>query len=186
MFCVFPFELLIHYRSACLTVLEIYMPRSASLCDLFPSSHCFRSKYYVFCFQALESNPLYQGEKPRFIVEISNGEIPCILNPACDACGWLSSYSGWLYPRTKTLVLGVWGSGWAQALFWTKWWIKKSHCLIRNYSRLLVWINLFTSRFKWLQSTFAYDILFAWNLNFSTWFTKIINISGTKKDWMID
>jgi hypothetical protein len=93
MFFVFPFELLIHYTSACLTVLEIYMPGSAS-CDLGPSSHCFRSIYYVFCFQALVSNPLYQGEKPRFIVEISNGEISCIFNPACDACSWLSSYSG--------------------------------------------------------------------------------------------
>jgi hypothetical protein len=94
MFCVFPFELLIHYRSACLTVLEIYMPGSASLFDLGPSSHCFRSKYCVFCFQVLVSNPLYQGEKPRFIVEMSTGEIPCIFNPACDACAWLSSYSG--------------------------------------------------------------------------------------------
>ena len=55
------------------------MPGSASLCDLGPFSHCFRSKYYVLCFQALVSNPLYQGEEPRFIVEISNGEIPCIL-----------------------------------------------------------------------------------------------------------
>ena len=80
MFCVFPFELLILYRSACLTVLEIYsyMPGSAS-CDLGPSSHCFRSKYYVFCFQALVSNPLCQGEKHHFIVEISNGEISCIV-----------------------------------------------------------------------------------------------------------
>lgn len=75
MFRVFPFELRIHFRSACLTVLEIYlyMPGSSSLCDLGPSSHCFRSKYYVFCFQTLVSNPLFQGEKPRFIVEISNG-----------------------------------------------------------------------------------------------------------------
>lgn len=30
---------------------------------------------------------------------------------------------------------------WAQALFWTKWWTEKSHCLIRNYSRPLVWIR---------------------------------------------
>jgi hypothetical protein len=64
MFFIFPFELLIHYRSAYLTVLEIYsyMAGSSSLCDLGPSSHCFRSKYYVFCFQALVSNPLSQGE----------------------------------------------------------------------------------------------------------------------------
>jgi len=43
-------------------------------------------------------------------------------------------------------------------------------------------INLFASGFKWLQSTFVYDILFARHLNFSTWFTKNVNILGTKKD----
>ena len=32
--------------------------------------------------------------------------------------------------------------------------------------------NLLKSEFKWQQSTFAYDILFARPLNFSTWFTK--------------
>jgi hypothetical protein len=32
--------------------------------------------------------------------------------------------------------------------------------------------NLFKSGFKWQQSTFAYNILFARRLNFSTWFTK--------------
>jgi hypothetical protein len=32
--------------------------------------------------------------------------------------------------------------------------------------------NLLKSGFKWQQSTFAYDILFARPLNFSTWFTK--------------
>jgi hypothetical protein len=42
--------------------------------------------------------------------------------------------------------------------------------------------NLFASGFKWLQSTFAYDILFARNLHFSTWLTKNINIPGTKQD----
>jgi hypothetical protein len=89
MFCVFPLELFIHYGSATLTVLEIYMPGSASLCDLGPS-HCFRSKYCVLCFQALVSNPFYQGEKPRFIVEISNGEISCILTlHVTDVHGYL-------------------------------------------------------------------------------------------------
>jgi len=42
--------------------------------------------------------------------------------------------------------------------------------------------NLLASGFKWLQSTFAYDILFARDLNFSTWFTKNVNIPGTKQD----
>jgi hypothetical protein len=42
--------------------------------------------------------------------------------------------------------------------------------------------NLFASGFKWLQSTFAYDILFARHLNFSTWFTKNTIIPRTKKD----
>jgi len=40
--------------------------------------------------------------------------------------------------------------------------------------------NLYATGFKWLQSTFAYDIIFAWHLNFCTWFTKNF-ISGTKK-----
>jgi hypothetical protein len=42
--------------------------------------------------------------------------------------------------------------------------------------------NLFASGFKWLPSTFPYDILFARRLNFSTRFTKNINIPGTKQD----
>jgi len=42
--------------------------------------------------------------------------------------------------------------------------------------------NLFASGFKWLQATFAYDILFTMDLNFSTWFTKNFNIPGTKQD----
>jgi len=42
-------------------------------------------------------------------------------------------------------------------------------------------VNLFASAFKWLQSTFPYNILFARHLNFSTWFTKNVNIPGTKK-----
>jgi len=43
-------------------------------------------------------------------------------------------------------------------------------------------INLFASGFKWLEATFVYDILFARDLNFSTWFTKNVNIPGTKQD----
>jgi len=39
---------------------------------------------------------------------------------------------------------------------------------------------------NWLQSTFAYDIIFAWRLNFCTWFTKNFIISGTKKDLIMD
>jgi len=46
--------------------------------------------------------------------------------------------------------------------------------------------NLFASAFKWLQSTFTYDILFARHLNFSTWVTKNVNIPGTKKDRIMD
>jgi hypothetical protein len=41
-------------------------------------------------------------------------------------------------------------------------------------------INFFTLGFKWQQFTFTYDILFARHLNFSTWFTKKVNIMGTK------
>jgi len=41
--------------------------------------------------------------------------------------------------------------------------------------------NLFTSAFKWLQTTFAYDILFARHLNFSTWFTKPLIFREPKK-----
>jgi len=47
-------------------------------------------------------------------------------------------------------------------------------------------INLYATGFKWLQSTFAYDIIFAWHLNFCTWFTKNFIISGTKKDLIMD
>jgi len=54
-------------------------------------------------------------------------------------------------------------------------WCKFSRC-----------INLYATRFKWLQSTFTYDIIFAWHLNFSTWFTKNFIISGTKKDLIVD
>jgi hypothetical protein len=46
--------------------------------------------------------------------------------------------------------------------------------------------NLYATGFKWLQSTFAYDIIFAWHLNFCTWFTKNFIISGTKKDLIMD
>jgi len=42
--------------------------------------------------------------------------------------------------------------------------------------------NLFASGFKWLQSTFAYDILFPSHLNNSTWFTKNVNVMGTRQD----
>jgi hypothetical protein len=52
--------------------------------------------------------------------------------------------------------------------------------------RISVTINLYAMGFKWLQSTFAYDIIFARHLNFSTWFTKNIIISGTKKDLIMD
>jgi len=53
----------------------------------------------------------------------------------------------------------------------------KLHCGLGHKS-----LNLFASAFKWLQSTFTYNILFARHLNFSTWFTKNVNIPGTKKD----
>ena len=43
-------------------------------------------------------------------------------------------------------------------------------------------VNLFASGFEWLQSTFAYDVLFAGDLNFSTRFTTNFNITGTKED----
>jgi len=55
-----------------------------------------------------------------------------------------------------------------------------------NFKYRRTCINLFTSGFKWLQSTFAYDIIFARNLNFSTWFTKNVNIPGTKQDLIMD
>jgi hypothetical protein len=48
--------------------------------------------------------------------------------------------------------------------------------------RLFDTINLFALGFKWLPTTFAYDILFGRHLNFSTRFTKNINIPGTKQD----
>jgi hypothetical protein len=47
-------------------------------------------------------------------------------------------------------------------------------------------INLYATGYKWLQSTFAYDIIFARHLNFSTWFTKNFIIAGTKKDLIMD
>jgi len=50
-----------------------------------------------------------------------------------------------------------------------------------------LWVfNLYATGFKWLQSTFAYDIIFAWHLNFCTWFPKNFIISGTKKDLIMD
>ena len=47
------------------------------------------------------------------------------------------------------------------------------------------YLNLYASGFKCLQSTFAYGIIFAGHLNFSTWFTKNVNILGTKIEWWI-
>jgi len=49
-----------------------------------------------------------------------------------------------------------------------------------------IYFNLNATGFKWLQSTFTYDIIFAGHLNFSTWFTKNFIISGTKKDLIMD
>ena len=43
-------------------------------------------------------------------------------------------------------------------------------------------INPFAMGFKWLQSPFTYNILFTGDLNFSTRFTKNVNITGTKED----
>jgi len=48
------------------------------------------------------------------------------------------------------------------------------------------YFNLYAMGFKWLQSTFTYDIIFAWHLNFCTWFTKKCITSGTKKDLIMD
>jgi len=45
---------------------------------------------------------------------------------------------------------------------------------------------LYATGFKWLQSTFAYDIIFARHLNFNAWFTKNFIIPGTRKDLKID
>jgi hypothetical protein len=47
-------------------------------------------------------------------------------------------------------------------------------------------LKLYATGFKWLQSTFAYDNIFARHLNFSTWFTKNFIIPGTKKDLIMD
>jgi hypothetical protein len=47
-------------------------------------------------------------------------------------------------------------------------------------------ITLLASRFKWPQSPFLYDILFARHLNFSTCFTENVNISGTKQDQVMN
>ena len=47
-------------------------------------------------------------------------------------------------------------------------------------------VKLYATGFKLLQSTFAYDIIFAWHLNVCTWFTKNFIISGTKKDLIMD
>jgi len=51
---------------------------------------------------------------------------------------------------------------------------------------IITTINLYATGFKWLQSTFAYDIIFARHLNISTWFTKNFIIPGTKKDLIMD
>jgi len=58
--------------------------------------------------------------------------------------------------------------------------VMQSHIIIRV--KQVLKINLLASRFKWPQSPFVYDILFARHLNFSTYFTKNFNISGTKQD----
>jgi len=52
--------------------------------------------------------------------------------------------------------------------------------------QILQFINLNAMGFKWLQSTFAYDIIFTRHLNFSTWFTKNSIIPGAKKDLIMD
>jgi hypothetical protein len=46
--------------------------------------------------------------------------------------------------------------------------------------------NLLATGFKWLQTTFTYDIIFARHLNFSTRFYKKIIIPRTKKDLIMD
>jgi len=68
--------------------------------------------------------------------------------------------------------------------FWSEIWhvLRNLHCSFPEMMCLVFrkteelaehWVfNLFALAFKWLQSTFAYDILFARHLNFSTWFTK--------------
>jgi len=47
-------------------------------------------------------------------------------------------------------------------------------------------VNLYATGFKWLQSTFTYDIIFDWHLDFCKWFTKKFIGSGTKKDLIMD
>jgi hypothetical protein len=46
--------------------------------------------------------------------------------------------------------------------------------------------RLLVTGFKWLQSTFTYDIIFARHLNFSTRFYKKFIIPRTKKDLIMD
>jgi len=55
-----------------------------------------------------------------------------------------------------------------------------------NLDQISPKINLYATGFKWLQSTFTYDIISTWHLNFCTWFTKNFIISGTKKDLIMD
>jgi len=43
------------------------------------------------------------------------------------------------------------------------------------------YFNLYATGFKWLQSTFAYDIIFTGHLNFSTWFKKTLLFQEPKK-----
>jgi hypothetical protein len=46
-------------------------------------------------------------------------------------------------------------------------------------------LNLYASGFKWLQCSFAYDIPFAGDLNFSTRFSINVNITRTKQDQVV-
>jgi hypothetical protein len=55
------------------------------------------------------------------------------------------------------------------------------HYMYKKNQKVWDLLKLFTSGFKWLQSTFVYDILFAGDLNFSTRVTKNVNITGPNK-----
>ena len=59
--------------------------------------------------------------------------------------------------------------------------IKNKGYRIQQKSEEATYFNLFASGFKWLQSTFVYNILFAGDVNFSTRFTTNVNITGTKE-----
>ena len=78
------------------------------------------------------------------------------------------------------------------ALMWmTTMWRRNAFMYVTvPYNKVLFSIfyffNHYATGFKWLQSTFAYDIIFARHLNFSTWFTKNFIIPGTKKDLIMD